>query len=140
MFHTSPSKIVKGSINKYGIAGSCLFFSDDVYQMSEASVFTYEAEFDCVRASQLHDDAIIDEIASYFDVDADTAGSLLDGSENEWDYGADADGSWWLQGKRGECAVKMGYDGCEDRDEQGTVYIVPMLGREEELKIIEVTL
>ena len=40
---------------------------------------------------------------------------------------------WWLQGKRGECAVKMGHDGCEDEDEQGTVYIVPMTGREKEL-------
>lgn len=42
-----------------------------------------------------------------------------------------------LQGKRGECAVKMGYDGCEDVDEQGTVYIVPMFGREKELTLVE---
>lgn len=136
MYHTSPNKIDQGSINKFGIAGSCLFFSDSVYKMSHASVYTYEACFECVRASQLHDDAIIAEIASYFDVDLDTAEGLLDSSENEWGHGADADGSWWLQGKRGECAVKMGYDGCEDSDEQGTVYIIPMIGRENELKLI----
>lgn len=137
MYHTSPSKIQSGSINRFGIAGSCLFFSESIYSMSAASVYVYEADFDCVRASQLHDKEIIEEISVYFEVDTDTAESLLDGSANEWDYGADADGSWWLQGKRGECAVKMGYDGCEDRDEQGAVYIVPMLGRENELKLVQ---
>ena len=50
---------------------------------------------------------------------------------------ADAENDWWLQGKRGECAVTMGFDGCEDRDEQGTVYIVPMKGREIELTLVE---
>jgi hypothetical protein len=138
MFHTSPVKIE--SINNNGIAGSCLFFSDDVYRMSSESKFVYEADFNCVSASQLHDEEIINEIANYFDVDAETAEALLDGSENEWNlegFECDGDDSWWLQGKRGECAVKMGYDGCEDEDEQGTVYIVPMLGRESELTLIE---
>lgn len=138
MFHTSPKEIKSGSINKSGIAGSCLFFSDDVYQMSASSAYVYEADFNCVRARQLHDEQIIADIANYFDVDADTAESLLDGSESEWEHGADDDGSWWLQGKRGECAVKMGFDGCEDEDEQGTVYIVPMVGRELELTLVEV--
>lgn len=136
MFHTSPNKIEKGTINKYGIAGDCLFFSDDVYRMSDAAVYVYEADFNCVAASELWDDAIIAEIAARFGVDEDTAEALLDASENEWDHGADADGSWWLQGKRGECAVTMGYDGCKDTDEQGTVYIVPMTGREAELTLI----
>ena len=136
MFHTSPNKIESGSINRFGVAGSCLFFSDSVYQMSEASVYTYEADFNCVSANQLHDEEIISEIAEMFSVNLDTAESLLDASESEWDHGADADSSWWLQGKRGECAVKMGYDGCEDTDEQGTVYIVPMIGRESELKLV----
>ena len=137
MFHTSPNKIEAGSINRGGIAGDCLFFSCDVYKMSAASVYVYKADFDCVRASQLHDEDIIVEIANYFNVDEDTAEALLDGSENEWDHGADGEDSWWLQGKRGECAVKMGYDGCEDEDEQGTVYIVPMTGRENELELVE---
>ena len=133
MYHTSPSKIESGAINSFGIAGDCLFFSDEVYKMSAGEVYVYEADFDCVRASQLEDDEIIAEISDRFNVDTETAESLLDGSENEWDHGADAEDSWWLQGKRGECAVKMGYDGCEDEDEQGTVYIVPMTGRESEL-------
>lgn len=137
MFHTSPNKIESGSINNNGIAGSCLFFSNDVYSMSDKSIYVYEADFDCVRASQLHNEEIISEIAEYFDVDEETAESLLDGSESEWEHGADGEDSWWLQGKRGECAVKMGFDGCEDEDEQGTVYIVPMLDREDELTLVE---
>ena len=138
MYHTSPSKIEAGTINSLGIAGDCLFFSDDVYSMSAAEVVVYEADFHCIRASQLEDDEIVAEVAARFSVDADTAESILDGSESEWDYGADAEDSWWLQGKRGECAVKMGYDGCEDVDEQGTVYIVPMTGREDDLRLVGV--
>ena len=137
MFHTSPNKELK--INKYGIAQDCLFFSDEVYKMSEASIYTFEADFNCVRASELHDDEIINQIAEYFNCDLELAESLLDASESEWsqDFDCDGEGSWWLQGKRGECAVKMGYDGCEDEDEQGTVYIVPMYGRESELTLVE---
>ena len=136
MFHTSPNKELK--INKNGIAQDCLFFSDDVYQMSEASIYTFEADFDCVCANELHDDEIINEVSEYFGCDLELAESLLDASENEWsqDFDCNGDDSWWLQGKRGECAVKMGFDGCEDNDEQGTVYIVPMLNRESELTLI----
>lgn len=134
MYHTSPVEIASGTINAMGVAGDCLFFSDDVYVMTESDeYFVYEADFDCVRASQLHDKEIIVDIADKFCVDIEIAAGLLDASESEWDYGADADSSWWLQGKRGECAVKMGFDGCKDEDEQGVVYIVPMTGREQEL-------
>ena len=137
MFHTSPNKELK--INKNGIAQDCLFFSDEVYKMSEASIYTFEADFNCVMASELHDDEIINQIAEYFNCDLELAESLLDASESEWSQEFDCDGedSWWLQGKRGECAVKMGYDGCEDEDEQGTVYVVPMFGRESELTLVE---
>ena len=139
MKHTSPNEIKKNTINELGVSGDCLFFSDNVYIMTDScEVYVYEADFDCVSASQLHDDVIISEIAERFNVDAETAEGLLDATESEWDYNSDADMSWWLQGKRGECAVKMGFDGCEDEDEQGTVYIVPMKGRETELTLVEV--
>lgn len=136
MFHTSPEQIIK--VHNNGIAGSCLFFSDDEYVMTTSSTYyVYEADFNCVSASQLYDYDIIAEIYEYFDVDYELAEALLDASENEWDLeNTEGDDSWWLQGKRGECAVKMGYDGCQDKDEQGTVYIVPMMGRESELKLI----
>lgn len=139
IFHTSPSEIK--AINSYGIAGDCLFFSDDVYQMSAAATLTYTLEIDedsIISASQLHDETIIAEIAEYFGCDEELAESLLDASENEWsqDFECDADMSWWLQGKRGQCAKAMGYEACKDEDEQGTVYIVPMTGRESELVLI----
>lgn len=140
MYHTSPTEIKEGSINDNGIAGSCLFFSNDIYVMTASkSIYVYEAEFNCILASQLHDDEIIADVASYFDCDVELAESLIDGSKSEFDQDFDCDGedSWWLQGKRGECAVKMGYDGCTDTDEQGVVYIVPMLGRESELTLVQ---
>ena len=139
MFHTSPSEIKVNSINSYGISNSCLFFSDDIYQMSQASIYVYEANFNCIEASELHDVEIIAEIADMFDVDVDDAEKLLDGSACEWDYSCcDGEMSWWLQGKRGLCAVLMGFDGCIDSDEQGLVYVVPMKGREKELLLVEV--
>ena len=140
MFHTSPNKIEPGSINKYGIASSCLFFSSEVYTMTASkTVYVYEADFNCVKASQLHDEAIISRVAEYFGCDEELAKSLLDGSESEFSQEFDCTGedSWFLQGLRGECAVKMGYDGCEDEDEQGAVYIVPMFGRESELTLVD---
>lgn len=141
MYHTSPNIISEGTINSSGVAGDCLFFSDDIYVITaSASYYVYEADFECARASQLHDDVIIAEIADYFGCDVELAESLLDASENEWDqdFECNGDASWWLQSKRGQCAVKMGYDGCEDEDEQGIVYIIPMTGRESELKLVEV--
>ena len=138
MYHTSPTPISEGMINEFGVAGSCLFFSGSVYVMTASDVYyVYEADFDCIRASQLYDAEIVAEIAAEFGVDEDTAESLLDATGDPWDYGCDAEKAWWLQGKRGECAVRMGYDGCQDTDEQGTVYIVPMEGREHELTLVE---
>ena len=138
MYHTSPNLITPGTINNDGIAGSCLFFSNDIYVMTASPFYyLYEADFNCLSASQLYDEEIISEIARMFNCDEDEAERLLDGRRNEWDFDHGGELSWWLQGKRGECAVKMGYDGCKDFDEQGTVYIVPMLGRESELTLID---
>jgi len=136
MYHTSANKITDGMINGNGVAGDCLFFSDNIYVMTASpTYYVYEADFNCVAASQLHDVEIISQIAERFDCDTDLAESLLDSSENEFNqsFDCDAELSWWLQGMRGKCAVIMGFDGCEDEDEQGTVYIVPMSGRESQL-------
>ena len=92
--------------------------------------YVYKADFDTIPSSMLYDLAIINEIAKRFDVDVHTAERLLDGRESEWEYSDDADDSWWLKGKRGECAKAMGYDGAQDTDGdgQGVVYIIPMTG------------
>lgn len=133
MFHTSPEKIEK--IRSTGMAGDCLFFSSGLYSMGRCN-FVYEADFECIDVDDLEDNTnsdIVAEIAEMFNTDQDTAFDLLCARESEFDLGADAEKSWWLQGKRGEAAKNQGFDGCEDTDEQGTVYIIPMFGREADL-------
>lgn len=140
MYHTSPNEIKAGQINDLGISGSCLFFSDNIYCMSASDkIYVYEITgLDCVSVSQLYSAEIIKEIQEWFNVDEDLAESLLDGSKWEFNIeGCTGEDSWWLQGKRGDCAVEMGHDGCKDVDEQGVVYIVPMTGREDELTLVE---
>lgn len=132
LFHTSPKEITK--IDRFGTFDDCLFFSATPYSMSVGEVITYSINADdmhFIDASDLHDSEVIAEIAERFEIDLDDAESLLDGSDSVWNhYFADAENDWFIQAKRGECAKKMGYDGCKDEDEQGTVYIIPMLGRE----------
>lgn len=128
--HTSPSKIQE--ISDFGgcAENGTLFFSVNDYAMGKVAV-TYDltvGENDIISASQLFDEAIIAEIAGYFDCDLELAESLLDSSENEWNQDFDCDGedSWYLQGLRAECAKKMGYLACEDEDENGVVYMIKM--------------
>ena len=138
MFHTSPNKEIK--IDRWGIAGSCLFFSEESYFTSNASIYVFEMEeVETIEAWELYDEKIVEGIARNFECDEIFAERLLQGKENEWDCeNCTADLSWWLQGQRGECAVLMGYEGCDDSDEQGPVTIVPMMGRESELKLVKI--
>ena len=132
LFHTSPKEITK--INRFGAFDDCLFFSVEPYSMSVGEVITYSIDaenMNFVESCDLHDDEIIAEIAERFDINKDLAESLLDGSDSVWNHDfADAENDWYIQAKRGECAKKMGFDGCLDQDEQGGVYIIPMFGRE----------
>ena len=85
------------------------------------------------RLLACNDEEIVSRIARCLAVDLDVAESLLDGSETVWDIDVDmekADADWW---DSRVCAVSVqnGFDGCKDEDEQGTVYIIPMFGREE---------
>lgn len=142
-FHTSPVEIKK--INSLGLFGENLFFSEDVYTMTASdTVYVYSIEIDeddIIAARELHDKDIIIEIAELFECEEEEAEFLLDGRANEWSMeNCDAEKSWTLQKLRGDCAKKMGCKACEDEDEQGTVLIVPMLGRETELTLVEVKL
>lgn len=132
LFHTSPNEITK--INKFGNFFDCLFFSTSIYEMSACKTITYSidaSEMNFVHASKLHSEEIITEIAEKFDIDMDFSESLLDSSESIWDYEfGDAESDWYIQAQQGLCAKEMGFDGCENIDEQGIVYIIPMLGRE----------
>jgi len=137
LYHTSPEKIEK--INKFGMFDDCLFFADEPYTMTQAgTVYTYSIEIDeekIIKVSDLHHVSVIENIMEVVEVDEDQAERLLDGRDTAFDYGKDGETDWWIQAKQGEAAKLMGYEAVEARDEQGTVYIVPMFGREENLKL-----
>jgi hypothetical protein len=132
--HTSPVEITK--ITNSGLFDDCLFFSDDEYAMGKvAATYTLEIEEDkIIDVRDLHDEELIAHIASALDLDEDDAERLLDGRDTAFDHGKEGDDDWWIQAKQGECAKKMGYEACRAEDEQGVVYIVPMLGRESDLE------
>ena len=102
MYHTSPNKIEAGTINSFGVAGDCLFFSNNVYVMTASTtVYVYEAEFECEDVFRLYDAGIVAEIAERFDIDEATAEGLLKGEGTVWEHDGEAEDDWWLQGKRG---------------------------------------
>jgi hypothetical protein len=156
IYHSSPEKIKKIEANR-GIFGDVLFFASQPYSMSggvkEDVVYAMDTdnldlieEFNLLRGSDYKKlDPIIDDIVQYYDkygidVKRETAEDLLIGSEMAINIGNESAGdfSWYIQGKQGEAAKLLGYDGAISRDEQGTVYIVPMFGRESDLiEIIE---
>jgi hypothetical protein len=140
ILHTSPAEITK--IHSNGVAGDCLFFTagdcvDDAYSMSQCETIVYSMDIEddkIIEVCFLDDQEIADQIAELFDVEDEEAWMLLDGRMNGIDTDSyTMENDWALQGLRGECAKKMGYDACEDTDEQGTVYIVPMTGLEDRL-------
>lgn len=139
IYHTSPEEITK--INEYGTFGESLFFSDEPYFMTQAAnPVTYKMPLGkTIPVSDLDDPAAIRDIANYFDIDDEAAESVLDGSKSVWDLDGNWGGEddWWVQGKQGEAAKNMGYQGAKGIDEQGTVYIMPMKGREGDLIDVE---
>lgn len=141
IYHTSPKRIT--SIDKYGTFGDVLFFASKPYVMTAQDQYvTYAITTgNTINVSQLYDEKlspIINDIVNYLDekIDIPTAESLLDGSVGAYEVlsGEEAgDLGWYIQMKQGEAAKLLGYDAAIGEDEQGSVYIVPMLGRESEL-------
>ncbi len=54
-----------------------------------------------------------------------------------FDLGFNGEDDWFIQAQRGAAARSQGFLGCCDRDEQGTVYIIPMFGMENKLKKVK---
>lgn len=135
VFHTSPVLIQK--IEEDRLFNDCLFFSGEIYVMStRGKLYTYSLDLpedDIINERELYDESVIQHISEALDVNNEVAERMLDGRDNV--HGEDG---WWIQRKQGECAKKMGYKAASSTDEQGCVYIVPMLGRESDLKLIEV--
>ncbi len=140
LFHTSPTEIKE--ISAYGMFGECLCFSADVYQMSACDVITYQINIDdadIIEARSFFYQAdcdklneIVAEIMELADCDEEQAQELL--SQN--DFFGDAEIDWRIQGYAGEAAKVLGYKAASADDEQGTVYIVPMLDKEADLERI----
>lgn len=147
IYHTSPKEITK--INPWGgvIGNGVLCFSDEPYVMTGAENYiTYSMNYDSmefISASRLfyHPDAsklqiFVEELASLVGCDTDTAEALISEEESVWNIDLDADKAeldWHIQGVAAVCAKALGFDGCVGSDEQGKVYLVPMIGREADL-------
>lgn len=138
LYHTSPKEITK--ITKNGAFGESLCFSADVYSMSVGTDFIYSIELeesDVIEASRFFYqddcdalDSIVEHIMSVVECDKEEAESYLDGSASH----EDAEIDWMIQGMMGDAAKLLGYKAAQAQDEQGAVYIVPMFGKESELK------
>lgn len=147
LLHTSPSEITK--INAFGRFGEFLFFADEAYVMTAGEHVTYSIEIDddaVIEASQLfyHDDAdkladLVAELAEKLSIDEDDAEALIDESKSIFDMDLDiepedmADASWDVQLFTARAAQILGFRAVEVEDEQGTSYMVSMMGRESEL-------
>lgn len=139
IFHTSPSPITK--ITDNGMFGECLCFSIDVYTMSACDTLTYSidmGEDDVIEASSFfyRDDCgllngIVASVMELTDCDEDQAQEYI----SQRDSYCDAEIDWRIQGYTGEAAKLLGYGAASAQDEQGTVYIVPMMGRESILNL-----
>ena len=148
LFHTSPSKIEKITVGRFG---ESLFFSGHEYAMTAGEFVTYKIDInenEIIDASQLfyHDDAallgsLVSELAARYEIDADTAESLIDESANIYEIECSidaedlADASWDIQSITARAAKMLGYRGVKVADEQGSAYMIDMTGRESELHI-----
>lgn len=143
LIHTSPTEIT--CIDTFGRFGEFLFFASDTYVMTAGDYFTYTIELDegeVIRAGQLffHEDAekladLVAEVATRFDIDEDDAEALIEESKSILDIGinVEADDMWDIQHYTARAAKMLGFRAVAVTDEQGTSYMVDMLGREGEL-------
>jgi len=146
IYHTSPEKITK--IHELGLFGSFLFFSHSVYVMTAKEDYVvYEIDenklkiIDACRMFHTEDweeneelGEIIEDVMDRIDVDRDTAIDLIDETTCLLDIDKfDGEDDHWLQMKTAEAARALGYDGVIAEDEQGGVFIIDMLGKEDML-------
>jgi len=132
LYHTSPNII--DQITKDGLFGDVLFFSPDVYYMTQSEhAVVYEialSDDQIISARDLYDEQIIEDIALALDTDSDTAyGYLTDRDQ------ADGEDGWYIQQCQAETARKLGYVAVESEDEQGAVYAISMTDRLDMLRL-----
>jgi len=146
LFHTSAEEIK--SISADGRFGEFLFFSTKVYAMTAGKHVTYKidlSEDDVIEASQLffHEgagklDTLVASLAARLGVDAETAEALIEESSSVFDIDSiesedAAEASWTVQHFTARAAKLLGFRAVRVQDEQGSAYMIDMLGREAEL-------
>ena len=146
LLHTSPEEVIDVKDDS-GLFGSFLFFVlgemedvQDAYQMSGASKYVHYLDEDELNLADANDiyytdnyeklGGIIADITERIGVDEDTAFELLCERISLIELEVhSADDDWWLQCMTAEAAAVLGYDGVEVEDEQGSAYMINMLGR-----------
>lgn len=146
LFHTSPAEIKE--ITTLGRFDGFLFFSADEYVMTAGEHITYRIGLDdsqIIEAGQLfyHENAaelsgLVSELAGYLGIDENDAEALIEESKSVFDLDIvepedAADLSWDVQLFTARAAKILGFRGVQVEDEQGSAYMIDMLGRENEL-------
>lgn len=146
LFHTSPTEI--NEITTLGRFGEFLFFSGSEYTMTAGEHITYSIEINddqLIEAGQLfyHEDAakldgLVAELAGRLDIDEDDAEALIEESKSVHDLDNvepedAADLSWDVQLFTARAAKILGFRGVRVEDEQGSAYMIDMLGQANDL-------
>ena len=147
IYHTSPTAISKPQ--KFGRFGEFIFFSVDVYAMTEsANPVVYGIDEDILNiveaCSMAHIENfdvicadIINDAAAMFDVDFDTAHDILTERVSEWDYDCDAEKSWDRQKLTAKAAKLIGFDGVQVEDEQGAAYMISIIDHFDKMRLLD---
>lgn len=153
--HTSPS-IIETINSKHEYFQGALFFSTDIYTMTsskEVHLYTVEINEDqvidyydlepsqeviddakhivnCLFDITLDDDQIFDLITTN-----DTHDFIYECLEDECSFDLDGESlaelSWYVQGYQAKTARENGFIACRSEDEQGTVYSIHLVNRED---------
>ncbi len=139
LFHTSPNEITK--IDHLGRFGEFLCFAIDPYEMAVCETITYSIDLnedDVVEARTFfyRDDSdklsdVVAEVMELAECDEDDAEEYLSGRKSH----DDAEIDWDIQKLTGDAGKLLGYRAVMTEDEQGSVYLVAMAGRESELSV-----
>lgn len=138
LWHTSSEKNIK--VNKDGTFGDVFFFANEPYYMGDPGkrqVYALEIdENDVIDTFDLEDREAIRQLKYLYDIDDDDAYDVLTDRKQIQDIIDDPTGEagWRVQQIQGEAAKREGYEAARGRDEQGTVYMMPMFGKESRLQ------
>lgn len=143
IFHTSPQAITE--IYESDVFGDVLFFADKpYYRLPSKFVYAIDIPDDEIWSQwqlfRSRDEDVVaaieraaKEMAEELGIDFDRAEHIL--TDEDADY-RDLDG-WTVQSYIGKLAKYADISCIRSRDEQGTVYIVPMAGKVDQLTLVE---